>query len=289
MNQLETCPCCRSRSIVPALEWTSRLGDHFQTDDCKDCGHRFINPQPTFDELAPYYQNDYVGYQSVEDVAPIEAATSRTLRHVTIHEGMRLMDYGCGSGSFLLQAQSLGAEVEGIEPSTYAAEVARKAGLTVHCGTVKDYPLPERGFDLITSNHVIEHVPDPIDVLHDLGKLLADDGYLWIAVPNAACPVSRRLGFRWHSADIPRHVHHFCPTSMEAAVKTAGLKVRSWGTYSLPSAVANSLKLKLKHRWHVPYRLADKLPLINSWWARRVAERLDRNKTGEALLFEIVR
>ena len=39
-------------------------------------------------------------------------------------------------------------------------------------------------FDIIVANHVIEHVPDAIGWLHDLGKLLTPDGILFLSVPD---------------------------------------------------------------------------------------------------------
>ena len=43
--------------------------------------------------------------------------------------------------------------------------------------------IPER-FDLVIANHVLEHVPDPIAWLDELGKVTHDDGHLFMAIPD---------------------------------------------------------------------------------------------------------
>jgi 2-polyprenyl-3-methyl-5-hydroxy-6-metoxy-1,4-benzoquinol methylase len=52
---------------------------------------------------------------------------------------------------------------QGVEPSAYAASVAQKQGLKIFCGTLEDFAAQtDQKFDIITSNHVIEHLPNPV-------------------------------------------------------------------------------------------------------------------------------
>lgn len=52
-----------------------------------------------------------------------------------------------------------------------------------------------RTFDLIIANHVIEHVPNAIDFLGDMGKLLTPKGVLFLTVPDKryTFDITRRL------------------------------------------------------------------------------------------------
>jgi 2-polyprenyl-3-methyl-5-hydroxy-6-metoxy-1,4-benzoquinol methylase len=119
-----------------------------------------------------------------------------------------VLDAGCGAGSFLRIAQKLGIDCQGVEPSEYAADVARSQNLKVFTGAIEEFAeQTDDKFDVITSHHVVEHVPNPISTLFAMRKLLAPGGYIWIAVPNAAYPPGRAIKGMWHGADLPVPPH----------------------------------------------------------------------------------
>jgi 2-polyprenyl-3-methyl-5-hydroxy-6-metoxy-1,4-benzoquinol methylase len=45
--------------------------------------------------------------------------------------------------------------------------------------------LPDKSYDVIITRELIEHVPDADKLLSEIHRLLKDDGYLFIATPNA--------------------------------------------------------------------------------------------------------
>jgi 2-polyprenyl-3-methyl-5-hydroxy-6-metoxy-1,4-benzoquinol methylase len=254
-----------------------------------------MNPQPSWGELQTYYNDSYDPYDpthgsEVEDAEEIaKAKQSGKFRHIPLPTGKRLLDVGCGAGFFLRIAKKLGAVGQGVEPSKYAASVAQAQGLNVYNGTLEDFAAQtDAKFDVITSNHVIEHVPNPIETLACMKSLLAPGGFVWISVPNAAYPLSKALKGRWHSSDLPYHLMHFSPKSMAMTGEAAGLKVRHQTTDSMPSAVAASLTQYLRHKWLLPGRFTAKsevvLPKISRWYARR----MDGKKNGEAIITEFV-
>lgn len=299
MNLLEKCPLCRSRSIrFDYSAPTTREGiDEGRTWDvwrCVQCTHGFMNPQPAWEELAPYYSSRYEAYDpghgSTEDDgrAAARAVAEGRLRHIPLPAGKRLLDVGCGGGFFLRVARKLGAVVEGIEPSIHGVEQTRSAGIPVFHGTVERYVAAGNAgpFDVITSNHVIEHVPDPVATLTAMRTLLAPGGFLWIAVPNAAYSLCRKLRGRWHSTDLPYHLMQFSPESIALAGRMAGLKVERQSTESIPEIVAGSLRLYLRYRWGLPRRLTGRVAMIDRVLAPRFARRVDRQCRGEAVLTE---
>lgn len=211
-----------------------------------------------------------------------------------IRPGMKLLDVGCGGGSFLRVARELGAEVAGVEPSDAGVNASRACGLDVFHGTLDDYVEDHEGaasFDLITANHVIEHAPDPVRTLSQAGRLLSAGGVIWIAVPNSECTAARALGWRWHSADLPIHLMHFSRSSIEAAIRRAGLQIRRIESYSLPRGVRGSLAQILRHKLMMPGRIAHWLSSrgFAHRYAERVGQRWDRTCDGEALLVQIQR
>ncbi len=218
------------------------------------------------------------------------ATTEGRLRHISVPTGTRLLDVGCGGGYFLRLAKSLGAIVEGVEPSSHGATQTRRAGIEVFNGTLEQYlaASASKQFDVVTANHVIEHVPNPVETLATMKRILAPGGYVWIAVPNAQYPIARKLRGYWHSTDLPYHLMQFSPKSIALAGEAAGLKVRSQKTESIPRLVAASLRLYLRYRWWIPRRVSALVGVIDRSWAPAFAKRIDSERNGEAILTEFV-
>lgn len=255
-----------------------------------------MNPQPSWTDLESYYNNAYEAYdpmhgsQTHDDQEIEKARRTGVFRHIPVPTGKRLLDVGCGAGFFLRISQKLGAIAEGVEPSEYAAGVSQKQGLRVFQGTLEAYvakALAKAQFDIITANHVLEHVPDPVHTLGLMRGLLAPGGFVWIAVPNADYPICRVLKGLWHSTDLPYHLMQFSPPSIAEAGRRAGLRVRRQSTESLPLNVSASLRQYLRYRWKLPQRLTQRIGILDAaskWYARRV----DARVAGEAILTEFV-
>ena len=94
----------------------------------------------------------------------------------------RLLDLGCGNGSFLLRARCAGWDVVGLDPDPKAVEVACSQGLDVRLGDLGTLDPSIEQFDVITLAHVIEHVHHPAKVLEACYRLLRTGGFLWIRV-----------------------------------------------------------------------------------------------------------
>jgi SAM-dependent methyltransferase len=227
-------------------------------------------------------------YSDDEEVK--RALETGVIRFIKVPAGLRLLDVGCGGGWFLRICKKLGADVHGVEPSPHGAEISRRQGLNVFHGTLDEYADRQdtaTKFDVITANHVLEHVPDPVATLAIMKQLLAPGGYIWIAVPNAAYPIARALKGQWHSSELPYHLMHFCRQSMTEAGRRAGLRVRNQLTESATPHVAASIASFLRIRFYIPYRLTIRSRVIHAI-AQRYATRADSRTMGEGLLTEFV-
>src|SRR2546422_247819 len=137
----------------------------------------------------------------------------------------RLLDVGCGSGQFLAQMQQLGWEVMGVEPDPVAAGVAhRMFHLNVASGTLEGARLPESSFDVVTMNHVIEHVPDPIGSLRECNRVLREGGRLIVVTPNVDSLGHRFFNRSWRGLEVPRHLQLFTLQALGACAERAGLR-----------------------------------------------------------------
>jgi SAM-dependent methyltransferase len=69
-----------------------------------------------------------------------------------------LCDVGCGAGSLVAHAQSLGAFAIGIEPDAAKVAEGSAAGLDLRQGTAEVLPFPDASFDLVTFENSLHHV-----------------------------------------------------------------------------------------------------------------------------------
>jgi SAM-dependent methyltransferase len=87
----------------------------------------------------------------------------------------------------LNRLQALGWTTFGIEPAV-------KSAFPRHHELLE--PPGEPTFQLVTLHHVLEHLPDPLNVLQALSRSLADGGILYISVPRLdTLPIHRDLHY----------------------------------------------------------------------------------------------
>lgn len=92
------------------------------------------------------------------------------LRKVGLKREHKLLDYGCGGGSFLRYARSKGYDVQGYDE--YSDEYS-------------DPRVIEARYDFVLSQDVIEHVVEPWEHLNTLSRLTVPGGIVAIGTPNA--------------------------------------------------------------------------------------------------------
>ena len=155
----------------------------------------------------------------------------------TIHSFLKpqkVFEIGCNDGRFLAELQSRGAKVlVGVEPNSVSSEIARKRGIEVHHDMVSpaicDDAVARHGkFDLVVSRQVLEHIGDFENFFACVDLTLADDGYLFIAVPDFA--PGRRAGdvsVLWEE-----HVNYFTEETLLALLGRKGFEAVSVKKYN---------------------------------------------------------
>lgn len=149
----------------------------------------------------------------------------RRRRQLDWHGEGRLLDFGCGSGSFLERMHAEGWQVVGLDASARVVEHIR-ANLRVPAlaGTLPHPELKPESFDVITMWQALEHVHDPLEVLRSARRLLVPGGRLVLSVPNMAGAPPRWFGPDWFGWDLPRHLTHFTPETLQRLVEQAGFR-----------------------------------------------------------------
>lgn len=145
-------------------------------------------------------------------------------------EGARLLDVGCFTGDFLEVLLEGGADAYGVELQAEAAAIAqaRWPGRVFQHNIDRAIPeLPEGSLEVVTLMAVIEHVQQPLALLHRIRELLRHGGWLFLETPDASswpASLSRRF---WPPLAPIEHLHLFSKSAMKRALTDAGFEVVS--------------------------------------------------------------
>jgi len=126
-------------------------------------------------------------------------------RHVPL-EGKRILDVGCGLGTYVRKFRAFSQDVYGvdIDPDKVAQASQDLPNLQVASG--EELPFDSETFDVVLSHEVIEHVNDDRQALSEALRVLRTGGYLMLFAPNRLYPFETH-GFYWrgqyHFGNIP--------------------------------------------------------------------------------------
>ncbi len=208
---------------------TDRKGKPLRTVVNPKTGIVRNDPIPTEADLEAFYATDYrQDYRG--SVQPKLRSMLRRLRWAheffTKHENTigarrRLFDIGAGAGEFLFYAKAAGFEAEGIEPDeAYAAFCRDAMDLDVATGTIGNSEPGSRSRDLITLVHVLEHLADPAQSLRVISDWLAEDGLIYVEVPDIEQMMQHQGPNRlFHYG----HIWNFSPQTLAGTAALAGL------------------------------------------------------------------
>jgi 2-polyprenyl-3-methyl-5-hydroxy-6-metoxy-1,4-benzoquinol methylase len=230
LETVDACPVCGSNQFEYYLTATDKTvtGESFKLHRCKSCKLVVTNPRPKQSDISKYYQSkDYISHTGGGTSALDRIY--RTVRNYSIQKKLKLiaryntsgslLDYGCGTGQFLLTAKQKGWLCAGVEPSSEARQKIHSS-LTVH----ESLETITTKFDVITLWHVLEHVHDLNGTLTKLRTLLNPGGTIFIAVPNHGSPDAQHYGEHWAGYDVPRHLWHFVKEPMAKLISRHQLK-----------------------------------------------------------------
>ncbi|GEM_PF-5799857 len=104
------------------------------------------------------------------------------------NKNISILDYGCGTGNLVSVLNKNGyPNVMGIDIDSNSVKAGQKAGIK-NIFIIDDINLTDKKFDLVISNHVLEHVNHVHDFLNILWNLTNQNGILYIRTPNYLNP-----------------------------------------------------------------------------------------------------
>jgi 2-polyprenyl-3-methyl-5-hydroxy-6-metoxy-1,4-benzoquinol methylase len=173
-----------------------------------------------------YKDEEYIEFgKYIKYIKIISSKLDREFRYMpnnNLNTNKKLLDIGSGNGSFLLLANKCGWEVTGIEIDKNAVQTSRMNGVKTLEGDLTTHFDKLDKYDLITMNHVIEHLHDPLKVVKMCHQLLNDKGALWLETPNIESNCSKYFGINWRGLEVPRHLIIFNYESLINMLNKAG-------------------------------------------------------------------
>jgi len=164
-----------------------------------------------------------------------------------------LLDVGAGVGTLVAAASGRGFAARGVEVSPWAGRFAREEkGLDVRTGLLEEAGFADNYFDVIIINHVLEHVPQPAEIIAEISRILKPDGLLVIGVPNSDSIMAHLKGAKWASLRPSEHIWHFTPATLKRLLQQGGFRelyfesrenhaVAGWGLKSQAARLINAV------------------------------------------------
>jgi 2-polyprenyl-3-methyl-5-hydroxy-6-metoxy-1,4-benzoquinol methylase len=231
------CPECGGRDHL-------RLRARFpeaEIVECRRCGIAFTQPEEAVGcagyEVDAALSEGYAGEEA--RFRGIARRRIRFIRRFLLQGG--LLDVGCSVGYLVEEAARVGFDAVGVDTDAAAVRMGREKGRNVRAGTVES-AVSER-VNVVTLQHILEHVGEPGDLLAAVKRQLLPRGFLFLWVPNCA-GLAPRIAPRWWYGWQPRqHYRHYTPRALRRLVERAGFQVVQVRTQSMEH------RLALQSRW----------------------------------------
>lgn len=191
----------------------------FRIVKCSSCGHIYVNPMPNL--LDDYISTEDDVYLASREQRIRTAGNSIMTIRKFVPAGSRLLDVGCAAG-FFLDVATKEFEVEGIEISKWAADLASKNHI-VHRKPLSQLDFNER-FDVITMFDVIEHFSNPAEEIAAANRALKPGGLLFIHTGDVASLAARILRKKWWWYQ-GMHLQYFSRDSLDSLLTRHGFAI----------------------------------------------------------------
>lgn len=187
------CDCKESFSTrYPVYHFNRRV---FRYKRCKECGLSYLDPLPEADDYSAMYPPSYQSHEADTTILQDPDKKLAGLRfsysyHFNLIRQLagsaaRILDYGCGNGNFIANAEQQGFTCAGSEYN--------ESYLLILANSMKSldfYPInallegvPGLQFDVIRLSNVLEHLSDPRGVIQTLKQYLKPGGIFLVEGP----------------------------------------------------------------------------------------------------------
>ena len=236
---INACRLCGSNNLVPWMT-EGRYQDLIYYK-CKACTLWNYDLDCGLDQAQ--YTVEYISPEDADHKVNVDIRQSWDfLRRYATQPGS-IMDIGCGNAGLLWLARNEGWQVRGMELLDYTADNIREdQEIDVIVANFLEYDNPEGElYDVVVLRHVLEHLPDSVLAMKQIGGLLKPGGLCLLEFPNTRSFSyivkrffkNRGMRNKKYSAEWrPGHTNEFCLTSFKLLLEKSGFELVVWRTYS---------------------------------------------------------
>lgn len=232
--KVANCPLCNSKGYeiiqkdVRDYEYGTK--ESYKWIKCNGCKLIRIDPMPSLEILSRAYPANYHAYvvpkskitQKLQAISRKKIAKKIALSFPT---AASILEIGCSTGLLLEAIGNYGNyKLFGVEYKIEAANEANKRGIKTWNGTFEDAPIPNEAMDLIILQHVIEHVFNPIEIMHKIFTSLKPGGKVIGELPNIDSWDASFFGKYWGGGHAPRHIWFFTPKTLKKMLEHSGFE-----------------------------------------------------------------
>jgi len=243
------CGNIEGNKVFKIREMMFGFKDEFIYFECSKCGCLQIAEIPS--NMEKYYPSNYYSFQRGHSDNFIKKVLKRKrdeyaifkkgfigkivykkypdilldmISKTKISHNSRILDVGCGSGNLLYSLNEIGfKDLVGIDP--FINEEINEKSIKILKKTIHEISDIEK-FDLIVFNHSFEHIPDQLETLLKVCKILSNSGICLIRMPIKTEYIWNRYGINWVQIDAPRHFFIHTLRSFKLLTENSGLIIQ---------------------------------------------------------------
>lgn len=221
---------------------------YFEILKCTNCGLKKTYPSPDISNIMngcniAFMQNT----EEWEKKDTWSAGIARLAKKYV--SGGNFLDIGCFTGRLVEAAEHMGFNPYGVEVNKTAVEYAKEKDRNVYLGTVEEAGFKNNFFSCIVMNHVLEHLPNPINCIKEINRILQKDGILIIRVPAYDSIMRVIMRQNWMALMPHAHFFHYTKKTLNfIIISNSDLKIISMQQRGNTEPFANtSLKDRIKY------------------------------------------
>ena len=232
-----SCPTCGSSNFTLELH-----KDHMDIVKCDNCTLVYTNP--IFDD--EHYKSTYSSedYQKIVKDLGEESHNYRLnrfgkerveilSRFLDSKNEIRYLDVGCSTGFVVEAAKDAGWIAKGIDLNPSAIDFGKSRGLDLTNASLDETSFEKKSFDVISLFDVLEHLTNPKEIINQAQSYLADEGLLFIYVPNWDSASRMIMNEDAHFIWPTHHLNYYTPKTLSDLLERQNFNIEFMSTEGL--------------------------------------------------------
>lgn len=231
-DRLNACPSCNTKEYSIFC-----VKDLFVHKQCSSCGLVYVDPRMNQDATISFYNSEVneiyneIKFYNLNTTGPDDHENLKNYDLLISvignnNKGKKLLEIGCGKGTFLAKAAEGGFDVYGVELNKVLISKLKQITQNIYTNDLLDLDLPDASFDVIYFRDVAEHIPNINPFLSKISALLKPGGTVFIDTHNIES-IANRLTKQYHTVVFAfEHPIHWSPKSLTLAAERAGLRLK---------------------------------------------------------------